>query len=216
VDGKQKLCRRLGICPVVLFLSLALGGPVAHAAGPPSIGEVWSSEVSSSSARLIGEINPRGAETLYRFDYISAAAFEANVAAGREAFTGAATAPPGPEAGIGAGSTEVAVDQRVSGLSAETAYRFRLVASSDEGTASSPALAFVTAAVPEAIVPIACEGDSCQILPPEPVDPALTTLIPGPGNPKVRYRKLGHRRRAHRRRHGHHRHRHRHRRGGRR
>jgi len=33
-----------------------------------------------------------------------------------------------------------------------------------------------------------CEGDACQILPPEPVDPTLTTLLSGRGNPKVRYR----------------------------
>lgn len=36
---------------------------------------------------------------------------------------------------------------------------------------------------------IACEGDACQTLPPEPVDPTLTTLLKGLGNPKVRYRR---------------------------
>jgi hypothetical protein len=35
--------------------------------------------------------------------------------------------------------------------------------------------------------PIVCKGDSCQPLPSEPVDPTLTTLLPGPGNPSVRY-----------------------------
>jgi hypothetical protein len=33
-----------------------------------------------------------------------------------------------------------------------------------------------------------CEGDGCQALPPEPVDPTLTTLVEGPGNPPVHYR----------------------------
>jgi hypothetical protein len=33
-----------------------------------------------------------------------------------------------------------------------------------------------------------CEGDACQILPPEPVDPTLTTLLSGRGNPMPRYR----------------------------
>ena len=42
---------------------------------------------------------------------------------------------------------------------------------------------------PEPLVPIPCFGDSCQNLPPEPVDPALSTLTSGPGNPKVTYRK---------------------------
>ena len=32
--------------------------------------------------------------------------------------------------------------------------------------------------------PIPCTGDSCQVLPPEPIDPTLTTVLPGPGNPK--------------------------------
>jgi hypothetical protein len=33
-----------------------------------------------------------------------------------------------------------------------------------------------------------CDGDSCQVLPPEPGDPTLTTLLSGRGNPKERYR----------------------------
>jgi hypothetical protein len=33
-----------------------------------------------------------------------------------------------------------------------------------------------------------CEGDACQVLPPEPVDPTLTTLLSGHGNPRPRYR----------------------------
>ncbi|HEV7771389.1 MAG TPA: hypothetical protein VGO66_12135 [Solirubrobacterales bacterium] len=35
--------------------------------------------------------------------------------------------------------------------------------------------------------PLSCLGDACQPLPPEPVDPTLTTLLSGPGNPSVRY-----------------------------
>ncbi|HXR31047.1 MAG TPA: hypothetical protein VN752_07910, partial [Solirubrobacterales bacterium] len=35
--------------------------------------------------------------------------------------------------------------------------------------------------------PIVCEGDACQPLPSAPVDPTLTTLLSGPGNPGVRY-----------------------------
>jgi DNA-binding beta-propeller fold protein YncE len=41
---------------------------------------------------------------------------------------------------------------------------------------------------------IACEGDSCQVLPPEPVDPALSTKVSGLGNPRVRYHRYGRRR----------------------
>jgi hypothetical protein len=41
---------------------------------------------------------------------------------------------------------------------------------------------------------IECQGDGCQILPPEPSDPALDTLLAGRGNPKPRYRRQTHRR----------------------
>jgi len=40
---------------------------------------------------------------------------------------------------------------------------------------------------PEPLAPIPCVGDSCQVLPSEPIDPALSTLFVGPGNPAVRY-----------------------------
>jgi hypothetical protein len=33
-----------------------------------------------------------------------------------------------------------------------------------------------------------CDGDACQVLPPEPTDPTLTTLLSGRGNPRERYR----------------------------
>ncbi len=44
---------------------------------------------------------------------------------------------------------------------------------------------------PEPPGPIPCEGDSCQVLPPEPVEPTLTTLLSGPGNPSVHYTRYG-------------------------
>jgi hypothetical protein len=56
---------------------------------------------------------------------------------------------------------------------------------------------------PAAAEPIPCEGDACQALPAEPEDPAIDTLVAGPGNPPVRYRKAHHRKsRGHRRHRG--------------
>jgi hypothetical protein len=43
---------------------------------------------------------------------------------------------------------------------------------------------------PDPIPPIACEGDACQPLPSPPVDPTLTTLLAGPGNPSIRFPRL--------------------------
>jgi hypothetical protein len=53
--------------------------------------------------------------------------------------------------------------------------------------------------------PIRCEGDACQSLPSEPVDPALNTTNTGAGNPAVRfYDTTRHKPRYHRLRHHHH------------
>ena len=55
---------------------------------------------------------------------------------------------------------------------------------------------------------IECQGDGCQILPPEPTDPTLDTLLAGHGDPKPHYRRQA-RRSAGRRSHLRHRHHHR-------
>jgi hypothetical protein len=44
---------------------------------------------------------------------------------------------------------------------------------------------------PVAPRPPDCEGDACQPLPSAPVDPTLTTLLSGPGNPAIRYPNTG-------------------------
>jgi hypothetical protein len=72
---------------------------------------------------------------------------------------------------------------------------------------------------PEPPEPIACQGNACQTLPPEPVDPGLTTLVKGLGNPTVHYSgRRRHCKRGHVRRKGKcvrkaHRHKHPHKRG---
>jgi hypothetical protein len=53
---------------------------------------------------------------------------------------------------------------------------------------------------------IACEGDSCQVLPPAPADPVLTTKASGLGNPPIRYHRYARHPTAHKR-HRHHKHR---------
>lgn len=53
--------------------------------------------------------------------------------------------------------------------------------------------------------PLACEGDACQSLPSEPVDPVLNTTNTGAGNPAVHfYNTTRHKPRYHRLRHHHH------------
>ena len=117
----------------LLAIALGLGAlgfaPAAIAAGPPEIKASWVTEVTATSANLRAEINPGGLVTNYRFEYISEAAYEANLGAGHEGFLGAAKAPPSGATGIGAGTNPVSVVQHVAGLTPATSYRYRVFAS---------------------------------------------------------------------------------------
>jgi hypothetical protein len=133
----------LGGAGALLVLALA-AGPPARAAVPPSLGPAWASDVVATSARLHGAVNPGGAITFYRFDYISNASYEANLAAGKGGFTGALKVPSGAEPSVGAGTSPVAVTQQISSLGPETTYRYRIVAKSTAGNAESDPLSITT------------------------------------------------------------------------
>lgn len=141
---------RLGwTAPVALVCAAALCGALAQpatAAEAPQIASTWVTDVTASSANLRAQINPKGASTTYRFQYISQAAYLANLDAvpPKEGFASAATAPPGAPASIGAGTNPVPVLQHVTGLSPSTVYRYRAVASNAEGTIAGPERALGT------------------------------------------------------------------------
>jgi hypothetical protein len=107
----------------------------ALAAGPPQIKASWATEVNATGANLRAEVNPNGFSTTYRFEYISDAAYRANLEAvpQREGFSGASKAPPSGESGIGSGTTFQAVARSLSGLSPATAYHYRPVATNSAG-----------------------------------------------------------------------------------
>jgi hypothetical protein len=115
-------------------LALAAVPSAATAAGPPAIGAAWSTEVAATSARLHAEVNPNGFATTYHFNYITEAAYQANISEGREPFFGAAKAPAGADPSIGSGTAAVAVLQTIGALAPETTYRYRILAHSAEGT----------------------------------------------------------------------------------
>ncbi|HEX3325019.1 MAG TPA: hypothetical protein VHR65_07825, partial [Solirubrobacterales bacterium] len=97
-------------------------------------------DVTATGANLRAEINPEGLSTTYRFEYITDAAYRANLEAipPREGFAGAAKVPQGAGAGIGAGTTPLAVAQHLGGLSPATAYHYRPVATNS--AASEPVI----------------------------------------------------------------------------
>lgn len=125
---------------LVALAAFALGPPAAQGSGSPLIGALWASEVSASSAHLNAEIDANGSPTTYHFDYITAAAYEANVAGGKEGFAGAARAPSPNDANLATSP----VQQLLSNLQPQTAYRYRLVAKNSAGPTTSSTFSFAT------------------------------------------------------------------------
>lgn len=121
-----------GIAALVLFLAAD-----ANAAAP-TIKATWATEVTATSFRANAVIDSGNLTTSYHFDYIALASYEANVAAGRPGFEGAQRIPIGADAKIFAEATDQEIFQRIGGLSADTPYRYRLVARNADGEVIGP------------------------------------------------------------------------------
>jgi hypothetical protein len=94
---------------------------------PPTVGAESVSDVTASSAQLHASINPEGFPTRYAFQYITDAAYEANPPG--ERFDGAAEAPPGG-AVLGEGGEPIPAAVTLTGLSPDTGYHYRALATS--------------------------------------------------------------------------------------
>lgn len=133
-----------------------VGGCPADAKGKSSQGYIYApaipertpvitsegvSGVRATTAVLHADINPKGPQTSYVFQYIPEAAYQAN--GPTERFAGAVESPPGGTIlGSGLQSLSAAVD--ISGLSPATNYRFRVVATNPAGTVPGPDATFRT------------------------------------------------------------------------
>jgi hypothetical protein len=98
-------------------------------------------EFDAFSATLEGKVDPEGPpSTECRFDYITKAAFEANLGEGKNGFIGAAKSPC--LSNPGSGTTPIVVKATATSLAPSTVYEVRLVALKepfgDVATASSP------------------------------------------------------------------------------
>jgi hypothetical protein len=104
----------------------------------PRVDSTTADNLSSTFADLRARIDPLGAGTVYRFEYLTQAEFEAN--GGSFSGPDAATSVPVPDVGIGSGGetggAQAAVMQHIGGLSPATAYRFRVVATNEIGVAA--------------------------------------------------------------------------------
>jgi hypothetical protein len=142
--GRSLIPPHLATALATLFLAAwlaVLAAPAASlAAGQPQILSAWVTDVTATGANLGVEINPNGLPTTYRFEYISDAAYRANLEAvpPREGFFGAGKVPPGGEAGLGSGTAPLRTVQHVSGLAPATSYRYRPVATNSAGTSFGP------------------------------------------------------------------------------
>ncbi len=133
-DGEDYLPFRAGATfaggLTAMALLMGIVAAPAPAAGPPQIDASWVTDVTSTSANLRASINANGLSTTYRFDYISEAAYQANLNAvpPREGFFGAAKAPLSGIALVGSATTPLNVVQHVGSLAPNTVYRYRPVA----------------------------------------------------------------------------------------
>ena len=148
----QALAVRRALIAGLLFAGV-LAAPRAAAAAPPLVAESWASAVTSTSVYLRAKIDPEGLTTSYRFEYLTEAAYEANLSAAREAFAGASVAPPSGHSGIGSGTTAIAVVQYVTPLAPQTSYRYRVVATSSGGETDGPVRFFATLAPVNELAP---------------------------------------------------------------
>lgn len=91
---------------------------------------VAATEITSTSARLNGTVNPYGLATDYYFEWGTTLSY------------GNATAL----VSAGSGNLEVAVNTSVSGLYSDTTYHFRIVATNSDGTSKGSDLTFIPGA----------------------------------------------------------------------
>jgi hypothetical protein len=94
--------------------------------GKPAIEGGLASEITTTTAKISGEVNPRGLPTTFAVQYLTQTEFEASGYAG-------ATITPGKSAGSSSGFAEVF--EQLTGLQPLTTYHFRLIAENESGVA---------------------------------------------------------------------------------
>ena len=119
------------ICLVALAAVAVIGAPVASAAGAPSIDATSVTDIQGISALLSGKVNPNGLPTTYRFEY------------GTSTCPGACT--PTSQEALGSASVDRSASAAIAGLSPDTTYHYRLLATnSAQETAAGPEQTFTT------------------------------------------------------------------------
>jgi hypothetical protein len=113
--------------------TLPPAGPIVQSGG------THTSEVHKTAATMEATIVPEGKATTFHIQYISEAQFKQD---GETFGSGTLTTPE--SASIGEDFSEDRVSATVTGLEVETAYRFRVIATNSDGTATGETNAFTT------------------------------------------------------------------------
>lgn len=128
----------------------ALGGDHAFTTPtPPVISTGVATDVTSTSATLNGTVNPSGHSTTYQFQF------------GTTPFLGLST----PPAGVGSGTSDIAVHQSVTGLAPGTTYYYRLIAQSAQGSAFGTEQRLTTPGAPQSLSHVAVLGRTGYVSP---------------------------------------------------
>jgi hypothetical protein len=136
--------KHLKTAAALLAVAVGFGVSSAPAVAAPAVEDAWVGSVTATAVDLKGSVNPDGLSTTARFEYLTAAAYEANLSASRDGFFGATSSPAGSGVSLGAGTAAVSFTRHIGLLAAGTAYRYRVVATNSSGTAYGPVRWFAT------------------------------------------------------------------------
>lgn len=98
----------------------------------PSVETLAASPIEEKGATLNGKVNPNGAETKMYFEYGTTTSYGSKTS----------------EVNVGSGNTTLEKNQAISGLSANTVYHFRIVATNSSGTSQGADKTFTTVGAP--------------------------------------------------------------------
>jgi len=128
---RSKRSRLLAGMLVVAICLLGFNASTALALSP-SVETLAASAVAEKGATLNGKVNPNGAETKMYFEYGTTASYGSKTS----------------EVNVGSGMTTLEKAEAISGLSANTLYHYRIVATNSSGTSQGVDKTFTTVGAP--------------------------------------------------------------------
>ncbi|HEV7517424.1 MAG TPA: hypothetical protein VGR07_14070, partial [Thermoanaerobaculia bacterium] len=122
--------RRRLLTAIAATIAAALLSASAAEAAAPTLGPLGASDIQGVSALLLGSVDPEGLPSTYLFEYSTQASF-----------SGAVKTASSP---AGSGSEPHPARAAIAGLSPDTTYHYRLLATNSSGTTASAPAAFTT------------------------------------------------------------------------